>query len=246
MIRETAEVINVLNALSCLIVSGPHVGANFSFSNQTTFCYLHDIQGADMDVCFFTSVFVLFCYTLHWRLNKNLKCSDLISDLGTFSFLAFMLAILTPVLQSLTVAYSSDTVTLMVVSFCICHLWSYDFESSRSTIEPQNTPVVRSPTSLNAIFVAAILLSSRLSKFTSVFLLLFQSLVLFGFGPFFRTELRNCSRHYYEVLTVSCLLMTSGVIFAMNHLIGVIYLLSALAIAFGGPILFIYAYRFKK
>ena len=71
-------------------------------------------------------------------------------------------------------------------------------------------------------------------------------MLLFGFGPFFRSELRNYSRIYYEIYTICATLMLFGLIFAFNHLMGVIYLLSALGIALGGPLLFIYAYRFKK
>ena len=75
-------------------------------------------------------------------------------------------------LQSLTVTYASDTVTLWVVIFSVSHLWVYDYTSKGGVLD-KNEPVVRSPTSLNAIFVAAILLSSRLTRFISVFLLLF-------------------------------------------------------------------------
>jgi len=35
-------------------------------------------------------------------------------------------------------------------------------------------------------------------------------------------------------------------IFWINHLMGIIYVCSALTIVFGGPLLFIYAYHFKN
>jgi len=69
---------------------------------------------------------------------------------------------------------------------------------------------------------------------------------VFGFGPFFRQELRSFSREQYEVFTIVTTLFLFGFIFALNHLVGVIYLLSALGITLGGPLLFIYAYRFKN
>lgn len=71
-------------------------------------------------------------------------------------------------------------------------------------------------------------------------------MLLFGFGPFFRTELRNSSRQRYETMTIVTTLFLFGTIFALNQLVGVIYLLSALGIVFGGPLLFIYAYKFKN
>ena len=69
---------------------------------------------------------------------------------------------------------------------------------------------------------------------------------MFGFGPFFRSELRSFSRLYYETFTIVTTLFLFGTIFALNHLVGVIYLVSALSIALGGPLLFIYAYKFKN
>lgn len=124
-------------------------------------------------VCLGTGSVYLVCYSAHWMLNKDkAKCSKFMDEIGGFCFLSMVLAFLTPVLQSLTATYSSDTVTLLVVSFSICHLWAYDYERVKS-LDIRNQPVVRSPTSLNAIFFAAIVLASRLTRFTSAFLLLF-------------------------------------------------------------------------
>mmetsp|Transcript_23355 Transcript_23355/g.31276 ORF Transcript_23355/g.31276 Transcript_23355/m.31276 type:complete len:116 (+) Transcript_23355:295-642(+) len=115
MIRETAEVINVLNALSCLI---------------TTFVYLHGVQNADVQVCSAMIVLLFASYMIHWRLNKDITWSGFFDMVGSFFFLSLVLAFLTPVLQSLTITYSSDTVTTLVVIFSIVHLWSYDFDPS--------------------------------------------------------------------------------------------------------------------
>lgn len=210
---------------------------------QTTFVYLHTVQNSDVAVCLGTTVLILACYTIHSCLNRELDCNDFANSFGSFIFLILVLAFLTPVLQSLTISYSSDTVTVLAVLLSICHLWSYDFEPARNL---DKTLVVRSPKSLNAIFLATILLSSRLTRFTSVFLLLFQSLLLFGFGPFFRQELLNFDRSRYEAYTIVTTLILFGIIFALNHAVGVIYLISALVIPLGGPLLFIYAYKFKK
>ena len=140
--------------------------------------------------------------------------------------------------------FASDTISVYVVIFSIIHLWTYDFTTKG--VLGKTEPVVKSPTSLNAIFVAAIVLASRLTRFISVFLFLLQSLLLFGFGPYLRKMLRFYSRSWYEVLTIGGTLILFWMIFALNPLMGVIYLSSALCIALGGPLLFIYAYRFKK
>ena len=103
-----------------------------------------------------------------------------------------------------------------------------------------------SPTSLNAIFFAAILLASRLTRISSVFVLLFQSLLIFGFGPYFRSELCNYSKTLYEVLVVAITLGNFFLIFFVSNLMAVFFLFVAVFISLGGPLLFIYAYKFKK
>lgn len=86
-------------------------------------------------------------------------------------FLSLILAFLTPVLQSLTVTFSDDTIILFVFLFSFFHLLLYDYTS----VSKNATDITRSasPTSLNAIFFAAILLASRLTRISSVFVLLF-------------------------------------------------------------------------
>ena len=82
MIRETAEVINVLNALSCMI---------------TTFVYLHGGK-SDVSVSLGTIVLIFVCYAIHQCLKKDKDCSDVASTVGTFLFLSLVLGFLTPVL----------------------------------------------------------------------------------------------------------------------------------------------------
>ena len=90
-------------------------------------------------------------------------------------FLTSALLFLTPVLKSLTVSYSDDTIILLVVSKCnkyhlhvvfiIMHLFLYDYSMVKRPVVFDNiTQSVGSPISLNAMFFATILLSSRLEK----------------------------------------------------------------------------------
>ena len=83
MIRSTAEVINVLNALSCMI---------------TTFVYLHGVENSDVSVCLATTVLISVGYAIHWRLNKDIDRYDFANSAGSFCFLSLILAFLTPVL----------------------------------------------------------------------------------------------------------------------------------------------------
>jgi hypothetical protein len=154
----------------------------------------------------------VLAYAAHFFCSpQKLTIERAISDVRLFIFLSLILAFLTPVLQSLTVSSSDDTVILFVLIFSLFHLLLHDYTSVQNFTPPTaagkfleadfaaNTSIQQditksgSPTSLNAIFFAAILLASRLTRISSVFVLLFQSLLIFGFGPYFRSELRSYS-----------------------------------------------------
>jgi hypothetical protein len=72
---------------------------------------------------------------IHW---KKYSWKNLTSDVKTAAFLTSALLFLTPVLKSLTVSYSDDTIILLVVSkltqspidfivFILVHLFLYDY-----------------------------------------------------------------------------------------------------------------------
>ena len=106
--------------------------------------------------------------------------------------------------------------------------------------------MVSSPTSLNAIFFATILLGSRLGRISSVFVLLFQSLLIFGFGPYYRQEMRRYNRVGYEAITAAICLLNFVLVIYNSHIFALLYLGIIAFIALGAPLLFIYAYKFKN
>ena len=121
MIRETFEVINALGTI-CLFIA--------------TYFYLLDYPSAENTVCFLTVSTVLFGYTTYYWLNRDrTPAREVMNDAGGFFFLTFILTFLTPMLHSLTITYSEDTVALLVVCLSLSHLWTYDYET------PSNLPV---------------------------------------------------------------------------------------------------------
>jgi hypothetical protein len=93
-------------------------------------------------------------------------------------FLTSALLFLTPVLKSLTISYSEDTIILLVISkerfilwydcivFIIFHLFTHDYKAVKKSVNFDNITksMVSSPVSVNSIFFATILLASRLEK----------------------------------------------------------------------------------
>src|SRR5436305_1078468 len=104
------------------------------------------------------------CYIIFTLINKELYSGYmLLNDLKTGIFLIGTLLFLTPVLKSLFVAYSDDTIVYIVCILELVHLFSYDYLMAKKPITLDSlTQNIGSPLSLNAIFFAAILISSRL------------------------------------------------------------------------------------
>jgi hypothetical protein len=95
--------------------------------------------------------------------------THLFTDMGQIVFMSCILAFLTPLHQSLTVSFSDDTIVFLVCILIFIHCLYYEYQIQNST----KSSIVNSPISLNAIFFATILLGSRLSRNSSVFVLLF-------------------------------------------------------------------------
>jgi len=153
------------------------------------------------------------------------------------------------VLQSLTAAVSDDTIILFVTLFILLHLFFYDYEINKRRPKKSNKTVgvgVGSPTSLNAIFFAAILLASRLSQINAVFVLVFQSLLIFGFGPYFRQNLRQKNRTWYEAMAIGTTVcnLVSLVMINVYQALGFLAVVTFMTLA--APLIFIYVYGFKN
>ena len=227
MVRQMAEPVNVINALIFLI--------------STYYC-LASWEKSDELFFLITLLLVLVGYLGHMLITKKQK-RHIPSDIKTFIFLTSSIAFLTPLLQNLTVSYSYDTILLYVSIFCIVHCCCYDFQIKTTS---ESTALVGSTTSLNAIFFAAILLASRLSKISSGFVLLSLNLLVFGFGPYIRHEIKGVSLHAYEALTIviTCALFCQ--VLVCSHIMAVAYVGLISFICFGTPLFFIYAYSFKN
>ena len=189
--------------------------------------------------------YVCYLYTSPAKIDFD----DCVEHVGSFLFISLMLAFLTPVLQSLAVSYATDTAIGFSVLLMLMHLLTYDY-TYVSRITSQNADIAKkfdgSPTSLNAIFMSSMILASRIDSVRSVFILLFMSLLLFGFGPFIRRQVRKISVIRYEMMGVLGTAFNSMLIFQLHHLMSFIYLCCVIFVTCGTPIIFIYCYTFFK
>ena len=100
--------------------------------------------------------------------------------------------------------------------------------------------------SINAIFFASILLSSRLNSNGKVFTLLFVSLCIFGFLPIIRHLTKHRVRIVYEICAILSSLCLFYRILQVNRFFGILYAFLIIFISFISPLIFIYVYTFKN
>ena len=116
-------------------------------------------------------------------------------------------------------SYATDTAIGFSVLLMLMHLLTYDY-TYVSRITSQNADISKkfdgSPTSLNAIFMSSMILASRIDSVRSVFILLFMSLLLFGFGPFIRRQVRKISVIRYEMMGVLATAFVAMLIFQLH------------------------------
>lgn len=126
------------------------------------------------------------------------------------------LRIVSPVLQSLTSSYSSDTIHAMAIVLSAIHLiffdYNYIFEGNSIRTSPlasSPAPPYRGALSLNAAMLTAVLLASRMYGLTVVFPFLMLAVAMFTFLPLLVRQLYLWSPRLHWVLCVLLSLLTS-------------------------------------
>ena len=170
---QTLEVAHVLNHLVSFLV-----GYRLLFYDIVPEYALLAIVAGFTGIGYLTNLFLVF---------RTVSLDALINDMKSCAFLSGSVLFLSPVLRSMTETYSNDTIALLVTILLLIHLIWYDYSLVRRPIRPEErTLYMGSPISLNAIFFAAIVLSSRLKSELSVFCVLYASIIVFGYSPLLR------------------------------------------------------------
>lgn len=118
----------------------------------------------------------------------------------------FTLLGLSPILKSLTLSTSSDSIWAM--SFWLLAINIFFFDYSGAWVGVNKFPVASLST--NAALMASTVLASRLPSTGQVFSLTLFSIEVFGLFPVFRRYARHRSWRYHVVLTVLLVLGAGG------------------------------------
>lgn len=110
---------------------------------------------------------------------------------------------LSPILKSLTLSTSSDSIWALSSWLLILNIFTFDYGAGPSAKFPASL-------STNAALMASTVLASRLPSTTHVFSLTLFSIEVFGLFPVFRRHLRHYSWTGHVHLTILLVLVASG------------------------------------
>ncbi|KAF7184931.1 Phosphatidylinositol N-acetylglucosaminyltransferase GPI2 subunit [Pseudocercospora fuligena] len=110
---------------------------------------------------------------------------------------------LSPILKSLTLSTSSDSIWALSSWLLILNIFTFDYGAGPSAKFPASL-------STNAALMASTVLASRLPSTTHVFSLTLFSIEVFGLFPVFRRHLRHYSWTGHVYLTILLVLVASG------------------------------------
>ncbi|CEM13808.1 unnamed protein product [Vitrella brassicaformis CCMP3155] len=163
---------------------------------------------------------------------------------------------LSPVLQTLTQTYSSDTLYTLTTMFLLLHLAFYDYHFVYGSNKPNRRPAVPgvrpsprppSPFGLNAAMFAAVLLASRLNTSAEVFSVVLFAIEMFGLSLILRRDIRDsCEWAYTFVLTPLLVATAYWLLKLVSIHMAFFYLTCILLITFVGPYCFIHSQRYKS
>jgi hypothetical protein len=119
-------------------------------------------------------VALYYCKYLSMSSEQSFSLSNIMSDVGTFCFITCIIAFFSPLLRSLSIEYAENTLMLCVVLLIGFHVITYEYQQFSTKSEFKGTVTkITNPFSLNAIFLASVLLSSRCTHEKNSFVILF-------------------------------------------------------------------------
>lgn len=198
--------------------------------------------------------------------GQNLKTSSanvIMKDLNRAGLVFGTLYILSPLLQTLTRAWSSDTIIAIAVTMLITHIIFHDYTFvSRTKSSLENWHQLRGDVdriirvwkrvdnslALNAIVFSAIVLASRLNSSESVFGFIFFSMTAFSFFPFL-FKLINLRSPTIFLLIVNPIAVISTTVLVLTYagvLVAVVFVSVVGTITFFCPYLLIKCLSLKK
>eukprot|EP00903_Cladosiphon_okamuranus_P014501 g13451.t1 len=171
----------------------------------------------------------------------GLSLSSVSSTLASFFLFLAILRIMAPVLRTLTVSYSDDTIYALTVTLSFLHLAFHDYSYANTTASGH----FQGTLSLNAAIFAAVLLASRLESNEKVFGLVLFALELFAFFPLARREVKRHSLLLHASVTSAVVLPTGLLLFLRHPTLFTAYVGTVVLVTVACPLWLLRVQRYK-
>jgi phosphatidylinositol glycan class C protein len=162
-------------------------------------------------------------------------------SLQTTLLFGIYLRVAAPVLRTLTLSISGDTVHAMGITMATIHLVFHDYAYINS-----NTEVFSGTISVNAAMFTAIILASRLDNIELVVAFLLLAVICFALYPSIARLIKNKSLHLYILLTLLQWLAASVALYFLDSALFVAYEAGMMCLWLVGPYVYFHMQVYKK
>jgi phosphatidylinositol glycan class C protein len=151
------------------------------------------------------------------------------------------LRIAAPVLRSLTLSISGDTVHALGITFATIHLVFHDYAYINSKSE-----VFSGTVSVNAAMFTAIILASRLDNIELVVVFLLLAVICFSLYPGIARIIKHKSLKLYILLTVAQWAVASAALYFLDSALFAAYEVGMVCLWLAGPYMYFHMQVYKK
>lgn len=243
LVRDTAVVTQRLSIVVLFLVVFIRT---YEAGNSTTVVYVLFGGTVFFLLLGLAALLVFYQHTLSVPITRTQLMKHFTQSFKRLCLFGGALLALAPVLKTLTLSYSSDTIWLLSFILCITHLVCHDY----NYLQWRGSPIVltnfQGTVSLNAAIFASVLLASRLASSLHVFGFIFFSFCIFAGFPFLAYHLRWYSFRCHLASTVVLFLVSLAALTSMSTLCGQLYLLTVVLVTLTGSLGLKAAQRYKN
>eukprot|EP01116_Phalansterium_solitarium_P003369 TRINITY_DN14188_c0_g1_i2.p1 TRINITY_DN14188_c0_g1~~TRINITY_DN14188_c0_g1_i2.p1 ORF type:complete len:455 (-),score=83.66 TRINITY_DN14188_c0_g1_i2:76-1440(-) len=193
---------------------------------------------------FIQAALIIAGYAIRISIDKQFNAKGFFGSFRTIVLLFGLVFTLSPVLRTLTNAFSTDTITACTAWLLVTHLAGQDYDYLAGAANHMHAPVA-----LNAAMFASVLLASRLPSNAHVFALVSIAIEVFALGPIVRHHVRRHSERHQTrhdaLLTWSLTGAAAALLVPISITLAVLYTAAVVLITVGCPALLVFIQRYK-
>jgi phosphatidylinositol N-acetylglucosaminyltransferase subunit C len=151
------------------------------------------------------------------------------------------LRIIAPVLKTLTMSFSGDTIEALAIAFSVLHLASHDYAYVNSEVQSYSGTLA-----LNAAMFTAIILASRLDDIDLVVLFILLAIICFSWFPATARQVKQKSWKLHVVFLAIQWVLSGVLTYSLDRTLFAIYQMCTALLVLGGPYCYLKMQTYKR